>query len=139
MNAELARLLVLPLYGQVSIQGSETRDLPEWVTGEESILSTDDAIVIATRPDVGGDVVMTVVEGADAGNGELIYDAELSVPSGVLEFGSIVAGSLGTISLANEGRLHFRVYVDTPGAAEFVEIVLDPGTSSVRSGYGGAR
>ena len=129
MNRVLAHERVLPLYGQISLQSPGTVDLPEWVTGEEPALATEHAAVIATQSDADGDVEVSIVEGTSSEPGALVLDTELSLPDGVLEFGSIVASALHRVPLTTRGYVRVRVYVDPPGMARSVAVVLDPGAA----------
>jgi len=128
MNHQVKQISVLPLYGQVSVHAPGTIDLPEWATGEEPSVASEHALVIATRSDMEGDVTISVTEGQGDEPGVMVFDSEVSFPGRVLEVGSIVGGALTQIPLARSGYVHLRVYVDAPGAASHVNVVLEPGT-----------
>lgn len=124
MNALIAKVFVPPLYGQVSIADSETAHVPEWVTGDEAAVASPTALLVATRPDCAGDVVIKVYAGEGLGEGELVFGGQLQVPSGRLEFGSITASVREVVAIAHSA-VNVRVWVDRTSGGEVVTVVMD--------------
>jgi hypothetical protein len=75
------RFRVLPAYHQVEIRdATDDVDYPRWETGEERILISAQSIVLATRSDLEGEVVIEVQVDADPHEqaaGDLLFDGEL--------------------------------------------------------------
>ena len=70
---------------------SGTTSLPEWVSGEEAVLSNESSLIIATRPDEDGDVEMRICEPGPSHTGALIFDGVMDFPSGTIQLGNIPA------------------------------------------------
>lgn len=130
MNRLLSELATAPLYGQVSLHDVGTTDLPDWVTGEEQVVTSEHAVVVATRSDVDGDVTIRVFEGDEDIDGTLVYDGEVSVTTPALEVGSIVAAKLQKTKLSRIGFVRLRVFVDLAEAPSVVSVVLEPGVGT---------
>lgn len=129
MNRLLAEVITAPLYGQVSVHDVGTVDLPDWVTGEERVVTSEHAVVVATRSDAEGDVTIRVFEGDDDAEGALVFDGEVSVTSPALEIGSIIAAKLEGIRLNRIGFVRLRVFVDPADLPSVVSVVLESGVA----------
>lgn len=121
MNELLAEARVLPLHAQVSAHDRGTTDLPEWVTGSEATVHSERAVVVATRPDTAGDVLVRVLLGDDAEAGTRVLDGRIAISTG-LEVGSVVASDLVTVPVApGEHRLAVFVHpAESPSVVSFV-------------------
>jgi len=104
---------VLPLYAQVVVMDSGTTSLPEWVSGEEAVLSNESSLIIATRPDEDGDVEMRICEPGPSHTGALIFDGVMDFPSGTIQLGNIPAA-----------------YIEPPESPASVVVELESGSIS---------
>lgn len=127
MNNLLGELSVSPAYGQVSIEDPGTLDLPEWVTGQERVVANPHAIMVATRSDVEGDVIITVLEGSDvSGLGDVVFEGELSLSSPFMDVGSAVTSTVMRVRVDRQGTVGVRVFVDPLGAPSCVRVLIEP-------------
>jgi hypothetical protein len=125
MNRVRAELSVMPLGGQVSVQVPGSTSFPQWATGEEKAVSTPEAVLIATRPDTEGDVVVTILEGSEDQEGELVFDGSLAVAeAGILEFGNVISAQLEAVSVGPAGDVSLRIYVLPGDAPREVRVLL---------------
>lgn len=125
MTGPLGTLRVPPLYGQVVIECEGATDLPMPETGTERVVSTTQSILVATRGDLEGDVLIEVhaqAPGVDLGR--LVFEGELNCPTPRLVFGSSIANLLETIELDRAGWIPIKVFVDPPDAPSRVTAVL---------------
>jgi hypothetical protein len=124
MNKMLAEIDVRPLYAQVVIQDVETNDLPDWGDGNECLVFTDHSIYVATQPDYEGDVRCTLYFGAtDIEQKELVFDGNLVLESGELEFGSKLAGKFARVAVG-KGMMRIRIYLnDRMRASEVIALL----------------
>lgn len=82
-----------PFYGQVVAQDAETADIPDWESGDEQAVASEHAVLVATRPEHEGDVHIQVLRGEGRPErGSRVFDGELSVVSGRVVVGSVLAG-----------------------------------------------
>ena len=121
---QVAEVVVSPLYGQVSVHDVTTTDLPQWETGEESAISSETAVLIATRGDADGDVTMRVVVDEPA-DGLLVFDGDLTLNEPAIELGSMVGATLERVTLSRAGAISMRVYVQPPDLPDTVTVVLE--------------
>lgn len=108
----ITSLSVLPLYAQVSILDPSTKDIPQWETGDETVIASAKCISVATRADSDGDVVIEVWRKQLAGGedvGKAIFDGvlELTGPNAVV--GNIVLNELRPVELG-AGTHRVRVF-----------------------------
>ncbi|GAB3151376.1 hypothetical protein GCM10027058_17410 [Microbacterium neimengense] len=118
-------ITVTPLNAQVVLFAAEDAEFPEWVTGEESAVATDSAIMVATRGDVDGEVTVRVrTTGEVAPPGEKVFEHTLFLPMPSARFGSFLSGELAEIRLSDAGAYTAQVYVDDPAAPAVVLVLL---------------
>jgi hypothetical protein len=130
MNTLRAELTVTPVYGQVFVQVSGSANFPEWDTGEEKAVSTDGAVLIATRPDAEGDVVIRILEGSEDEEGDLVFDGSLVVAEAdSLKFGNDISAQRGTVVLSQVGDVKLRIYVVPKDAPQEVKVLLPRGAA----------
>ena len=121
---------VPPLYAQVVVMDSETTSLPDWVSGEEAVLSNESSLIIATRPDEDGDVEMRICEPDPSHTGALIFDGFMDFPSGTLQLGNIPAAYIEEIRLVKNKGVHVKVFVEPPESPASVVVELESGSIS---------
>jgi len=119
---------VPPLYAQVVVMDSGTTSLPEWVSGEEAVLSNESSLIIATRPDEDGDVEMRICEPGSLQTGALIFDGVMDFPSGPLQLGNIPAAYVEEIRLVKNRGVHVKAFVEPPELPASVVVELEPGS-----------
>jgi len=119
---------VLPLYGQVVAQDAGTADIPDWQTREEQAVASEHAVLVATRPDHAGNVHVQVFRGDDGdGLGLQVFDGELSVVSGRLAVGSVLAGQVLEVGVSEPGYVPVKIFVDPVELPERVVVVFGDG------------
>jgi hypothetical protein len=117
---------VVPLYGQVFVGDARAADYPQFDSGEEPVVSTAHAVVVATRSDADGKVTMDVHHGLGPAalpgwdEQSTVFDGELLLPSGLLLVGSQTAQDFRTFELTGTARV--RIAVDEPGMASRVHV-----------------
>lgn len=126
----LRRESVLPLYRQVQFGDAVSGDYPDWETGEEKAVFTDQQIAVATQDDRAGDVQVEVwIEpvGKEL-EGSQILETEIQIIEGRARFGNGLAGQLFDVSV-RPGWHRVRVLVaPTEVEPTVVRFVLsDPG------------
>jgi len=125
MRELIAERDVLPLYGQVVAQDAGTADIPDWQTGNEQAVASEHAVLVATRPDHKGKVHVQVLRGDDEDNlGSQVFDGELSVVSGCMTVGSVLAGQVLEVSVRRPGYVPVKIFVDPPELPERVAVLL---------------
>jgi len=126
MNCVLLEMSVLPLGGQVAVQDVGTTDLPQWGTGEERAVATSRAILVATRPDIDGDVTIRIVRGLAVERGDPVFDGELTLTGTTLEVGNAVAGSLRSADVGRSGPIRVRIFAEPAELPADITVVVDP-------------
>ncbi|MFF1820696.1 hypothetical protein ACFVWG_25545 [Kribbella sp. NPDC058245] len=127
MNEILIEAEITPLYGQVLVQDVATVDVPDWGTGEEAVVASEQAVAVATRSDADGTVMMRVARGSDIGVlGTEVFTGELSLTSATLEIGSPLASDLHTVDVGRAGSLPMRIFVSPEEMPDTVTILLGP-------------
>ncbi|MGI8647316.1 MAG: hypothetical protein DLM55_12340 [Acidimicrobiales bacterium] len=121
----LAEREVLPLYGQVIVQDVGTVDIPDWETGKERTVASEHAVLIATRPDHLGKVRIQVLRGNAHNLGFRVFHGELSVSSGRLTVGSVLAGQVVEVGAGCLGHVLVEIFVDPADLPERVTVVLE--------------
>jgi hypothetical protein len=122
----LATVSVMPLYAQVVVQSAGATDLPIPETGAEPAVASTEAVIVATRDDLDGEVSIEVRRGgADPAPGTRIYQGELSFTSPALEVGSAVSGQLATVDVGRTGWVPLAIFVDPPQEPSQVVVVID--------------
>lgn len=124
MSELLLELEVLPLYAQVGVQDAGTTDLPDWQTGNERAVATGHAILVATRPDTEGKVVIRVIRGP-AGSEAIVFDGTLDVTSGLIEVGNSIAGTVERVALGDPGVRRVQITVDTVEAPAVITVAIE--------------
>ena len=119
---------VPPLYAQVVVMDSGTTSLPDWVSGEEAVLSNESSLIIATRPDEDGDVEMRICEPGSLQTGALIFDGVMDFPSGTIQLGNIPAAYIEEIRLVKNRGVHVKAFVEPPESPASVVVELEPGS-----------
>jgi hypothetical protein len=127
MTEVLAGRDVLPLYGQVVVQAVGTLDIPDWETGEENAVASEHAVLVATRPDHVGSVRVQVLRGCAHDLGVRVFHGELSVVSGRLTVGSILASQMVEVDIGRKGCVPLQIFVDPADLPERVTVVLGEG------------
>ena len=119
---------VVPLYGQVFIgdAGKDT-EYPQFETGDEAVVTTGSAVVVATQSDADGPVNIEVRElenGSidDETKGTIVFDGELLLPSGQLLVGNQLAQQFRTFAMPRSARV--QVAVDEPGLASRISVAI---------------
>jgi hypothetical protein len=119
---------VQPLYAQVIAQDAGTADIPSWDTGEEHLVASEHAVLIATRPDHAGPVHIQIFRGHAGDNpGTQIFDGELTVTSGSIEVGSTLGNQVLKIPVDKPGYVTMKVFVDPVKLPEYITVVLENG------------
>lgn len=126
MTQLLTKLSVAPLYGQVVVEGEGASDLPVPETGQERVVATTQSLLIATRGDQDGDVLIEIRRdgAADDVPGTQVFEGELSFSSPRLVFGSSLGGELGSVDIGRTGWVPLKVYVEPAEAPSRVVVVL---------------
>jgi hypothetical protein len=128
MMAMTRRVRVFPLY-QVEIRDADDDvDYPQWETGEERILVSAQCIVLATRSDLEGDVVIEVRVNADQDDqaaGQLLFDGELLTTGQGIVVGHSLTG-LRHIQVPI-GWHPVRIYADPPTDPARFTVLVDRG------------
>jgi hypothetical protein len=127
MNSDdlLIRVSVMPLYAQVVVQSQGATDLPIPQTGDEPAVANTEAVIVATREDMDGDVAIEVRRGgADGPYGTQVYQGKLSLSTPALEVGSNVSGQLETVAVGRTGQLPVTIYVDPPESPSTVTVIV---------------
>lgn len=124
MTEILKSMRVVPYYGQIVVQDSGTADVPGWETGEEPAVASGHCVLVATQGDLAGPVTIRVVTNpAGIPHATCVFDGEILMDSGVLEFGSIVGGHLERLQTGTK-RGQLRVFVEPLDAPHTVTIAL---------------
>ncbi len=127
-NETESSFTVLPLYGQVFIgDGGPDTEYPQFETGEEAVVTSASAVVVATQSDADGPVNIQVRELesgsiADETNETVVFDGELLLPSGQLLVGNQLAQQFRTFDVPQGARV--QVAVDEPGLASRISVAI---------------
>ena len=125
MSVLLASLRVAPLYGQVVVESEGATDLPIPETGHERIVASSESLLVATRGDQEGDVLMEVWRGVpDAERAEPLFDGELSFTVPRLVFGSSLGAQLTTVETGQTGWVAVKVFADPEDAPSRVVVAI---------------
>jgi len=124
MSEQLLELEVLPLYAQVGVQDADTTDLPDWQTGNEQAVATAHAILVATRPDTEGTVVIRVIRGP-AELEAIVFDGTLDVTSGLIEVGNSLAGTVERVAVGEPGGRRVQIAVDPVEAPAVITVAIE--------------
>ena len=91
----LGSIRVLPLYAQVVVESENVSDLPVPEIGSERVAASSQSLLVATRSDREGDVLIEVRRDPDrATEGAVVFDGELSLATSRLVVGSSLANVL---------------------------------------------
>lgn len=128
MSQVLAMLRVAPLYGQVVVEADGASNLPVPETGQERVVATTQSILIATRGDQDGDVLIEIrQDGGHDDFGPPLFDGELSFSSPRLVFGSSLGGETSSLDIGRTGWVALKLYVDPVDAPSRVVVLLAHG------------
>lgn len=107
-----AKASIAPLLGQISVGDADSVDIPEWTTGTESSVRSAHVVLVATPPDTDGAISCRIWTGATAPLWEsVVFDDELSFPSGRMQVGSIVGAESITATVGTGShRVMVRAY-----------------------------
>lgn len=103
---------ITPAYGQVLVMGVNAQDFPDWETGDESVVSTSEVILIKTQSDVDGDVPVVIQRDATEAEGLEVFSGDLSIPDGVLVVGNPMAGDTYDLDLSPSTSVRLQISVD---------------------------
>lgn len=121
----LTRISVMPLYAQVVVQSEGATDLPVPETGDEPAVASSEAVIVATREDLDGEVSIEVRRpGTGDRIGVRVYQGVLSLTTPALEVGSNVSGQLATVDVGRTGPVPVSIYVDPPELPSRVTVVV---------------
>ncbi|MBL7253904.1 hypothetical protein [Paractinoplanes lichenicola] len=110
---EVISLEVPPLYGQVEAGDRDAIEVPEWETGDETAVSNESMVFIATQSDADGAVTIRVVSDENDGHdGVEVFSGEISLPSGVLRVGNSIADRTADVDLAPRRSVSARIFVE---------------------------
>jgi hypothetical protein len=125
VSQPLVRIQVTPFHHQVVVESAGATDLPIPETGEEAAVATGESVLVATRSQSLGDVVMEVHRHpAPDLPGVLVFDGELSFTTPYLEIGSGVVRDLTAVDIGRAGWVPIQIWVDPPGAPDRVMVVV---------------
>lgn len=120
---------VSPMYGQIVVgDAGQGIEYPQFDSGQEVLVSSAYAVVVATRSDADGPVSVQVSTQDDppaagqASDVTEIFDDELLLPSKTLFVGSQLSQQFRTFDVAASARL--RILVDHPGMASAITVSL---------------
>jgi len=122
---QLALVDVLPMMGQVQVGDPEAGDYPQWGTGEEAAVATDQTVAVATRSDADGAVTIEVVSAVADGFSEedVVYDGEVMTTGDVLVVGNGLAGALHAVPVGR-GWHRIRIHASPSGSPSRVTVVI---------------
>jgi hypothetical protein len=123
----IGREHVFPLFAQVQLGDPLAGDYPEWETGEERVVFTDQVVAVATQGDEEGDVQVEVwTEPMQDDFGVPILETEVQLTSDALRFGNVIANDVHDVHLPR-GWFRVRVLVaPSEGPPSLVRFVLKP-------------
>jgi len=125
MRELLAEREVRPLYGQVVAQDGQTADIPDWESGDEQTVASEHAVLVATRSDQAGNVHVQILRGEGGPDlGSQVFDGELSVVSGRIVVGSVLAGQILEIETGKARYVPVKIFVQPAELPERVVVVL---------------
>jgi hypothetical protein len=128
-----ARFRVFPLYHQVEVCDVAAADCPRWERDDERVLASAQSIVMATRPDLEGDVefdVRVAPIGDEHPAGHLLFDGELCTTGQGALVGSSLSGQMRRIPLST-GWHRVRIYTDQPTNPARFTVLFDPQPATV--------
>lgn len=126
MSTVLETMRVVPYYHQVAVQSEGASDIPSVETGEERLVASTEAVIIATRAERLGEVEIEVRRGDDVADvpGTRVFDGELSFTTPRLEVGSAVTSHLVAIDVGRTGWIPIQIYADPPDEPQRVIVVV---------------
>jgi len=122
----VGRFSVFALYHQLEVRDAANVECPQWESGEEPVLAGEQCIVLATRPDLEGDVEVEVWVGAIDGEpaGPLLYQGELLVTEQGAVVGSSLTEELHPVPLPI-GWHPVRIWADRPSEPARFTVLFD--------------
>jgi hypothetical protein len=118
---------VVPFYGQIEVGDRDLADKPQWVTGEESVISNDSMVCVATQSDTEGSVQIAILsepQGDLSDRGHEVFFGELSLPSGHLVVGSSIGAQMEEFDLTPARSVNVRILVHPQEAPRNVTVLL---------------
>jgi hypothetical protein len=125
----LGRFDVLPLQAQIDIRDPAGAEYPQWETGEERAVATDQCVAVATRSDADGRVTVEVRLGGPQEpmpDRAIAFDGEVLVTGEALVVGNLLAGEEHALPLARGWHRLIVTTHPTDGPAEDVVLTIDP-------------
>jgi hypothetical protein len=120
----LVRFSVEPAHAQVALADPRAAAYPEWDSGREPVTATEQVIVVATRPDVEGDVKIEVWTGpAEFRLGTVVFDGPFLLAGPEASVGCLGTESVRAVELG-AGEHRVRIFVDEPGYATQVAFAV---------------
>ena len=114
----LGRAEVTPYNAQVELSDVDAQEYPQWLTGNEAVVSLPNSIAVATQGDDRGKVVVEAwsgeLEADDSDLSQPMFDGEFSTTRGMANIGNTVGNELHSIVLSL-GRHRIRVYTSPAG------------------------
>ncbi len=125
----LKRLEVWPLYAQVMLRDAAATAFPQWQTGEERVIATAQCLIVGTRGDCDGPLLLEVwkraFEPENLRVGQPIFEGVLELVSDHVVVGNELINELEVVELGS-GRHHIKVYTSPAGGMpEEVYFVID--------------
>jgi hypothetical protein len=123
----LGRFQVWPHYHQIEVRDADAAgECPQWERGDEPAVSSDRCIVLATRPDLDGDVTVEVWAGpVDREQpGAVVFDGKLLLTGPRMVVGNSITGELHELPMP-AGRHRVRVHGNPPEGPERLLVVFD--------------
>ncbi|MEV6784687.1 hypothetical protein [Streptomyces sp. NPDC051098] len=126
MNQPLCSISISSKGGLVSIRDFGTRDHPEMITGEEEVLFLPSHMMVGTRPDGEGDVIIEVrADGFDGSGMRRVIDAVMTFHSSIMSISEATDPEEETLRLPHAGDWHMSVYAAGEPYAHTIVLVLD--------------
>jgi hypothetical protein len=123
----LGSFQVWPHYHQVEVRAADAaEECPQWERGDEPAVASDRCILLATRPDLDGDVTVEVWAGpADTEQpGEVVFDGKLLTTDTGVVVGNSVTGALHHLPLA-AGWYRVRIHGNPGDSPAQLVVVFD--------------
>lgn len=126
MNQPLYSISMSSKGGLVSIRDFGTFDHPEVVTGEEEVLFLPSHMMVWTRPDGEGDVLIEVrADGFDGSGMRRVIAAVMTFHSSIMSISEATDPEEETLRLPRAGDWRISVYAAGEPYAHTVVVVLD--------------
>jgi hypothetical protein len=126
----LKSVKVTPYHAQIELSDAAATDFPTWQTGGEAVSATQHCVLVATREDRRGPVMIEVWQGAPPAGylkgTAMPFDGAVDFSGEEVVVGSTVGGELHALSVTR-GLHRLQVHTaPTGGRAAAVFFVIDP-------------